>query len=130
MSEEDILEDIIEDYERILGIVTNRLNQLKTLKKRKNANIKYQHTGVNHSVGDLVAEKRRQVMADIEKMKAQAREQARKTQEEADKKVAEIKAMPNFPNIELPIVDIEKMKAQAREQARKTQEREDKKNGR
>lgn len=110
MSDEDILEDVIEDYERILGIITNRLNQLKMLRKRKDASTTYRHRGVNHSVGDMVAEKRRQTMQDVEKIKIQAEEQARKAQEETDKKMAEIKAMPNFPNVALPIADVPDIK--------------------
>lgn len=58
----DILDEVIEDYERMLGIITNRLNELKAIKRGgKVAN--------NNLVKDRIETKRQEILNQIEMAK-------------------------------------------------------------
>ena len=61
--DKNLLEEIIEDYERMLGIISNRLNQLKALSKGGKVNVR------NDSIRDQIEAKKREVMAQINTMR-------------------------------------------------------------
>jgi hypothetical protein len=65
MKDELLLDKIIEDYERLLGIITNRLNELKAMKKGE----KVDSEVVKDSIKKKIEEKRKEIMAQVERTK-------------------------------------------------------------
>jgi len=56
-----LLEELIEDYERMLGIISSRLLELKAMRKGERTSITRKN-----SVKDMIEAKRKEIMAQVD----------------------------------------------------------------
>jgi hypothetical protein len=90
--DKDILNGIIEDYERMLGIITHRLNQLKTLRGGKKVSAV---SSIGNSIRDEIEAKRKEFMKESDRIRAEAIDSAEKSKSQALNSAAGSKFAPN-----------------------------------
>jgi hypothetical protein len=58
---DQLLDEIIEDYERLLGIIANNLNKLKSIRRGEEI-----ESPVGNSIKEKIESKRREIMKQVE----------------------------------------------------------------
>jgi DNA-binding ferritin-like protein len=83
--DKDLLEGIIQDYERILGIVSNRLNQLRGFSKNSNFS-SVKNISIKSDIEQEISQKRNEILSQVEQIKSSVQSQISQIQSDASMK--------------------------------------------